>query len=189
MENYGRFWNSNHSSVRPSLCLPTSVRNYIENKISSIWLLCRHWRHPKLSLWQLTVPPVTTKLSIWRYFDFSVEKDSLRHLLEQYQYFLCWKSNWCLSAKMVLNLQQSLPRQTTVGHVFYKVSYLVDIQRYSIWPTRPHKVLSELRGLERDWTGSSFVAHYLIYLTGSKNAPARWRRDKLACAKLYIRAD
>ena len=42
-----------------------------ENKRSSIWQLCRHWWHRKLSLRQLTVPPVTTKLSNWRPFVFS----------------------------------------------------------------------------------------------------------------------
>ena len=45
---------------------------FTENKRSSIWELCRHWWHRKLSKWQLTVPPVTTKLSNWRPFVFSV---------------------------------------------------------------------------------------------------------------------
>ena len=36
-----------------------------ENKRSSIWKLCRHWWHRKLSIWQLTVPPVTTMLTIF----------------------------------------------------------------------------------------------------------------------------
>ena len=39
-----------------------------ENKRSPIWQLCRHWWHRKLSLRQLTVPPMTTKLSNWRSF-------------------------------------------------------------------------------------------------------------------------
>ena len=42
-----------------------------ENKRSSSWQLCHHWWHCKLSLWQLTVPPVTTKLSNWWSFVFS----------------------------------------------------------------------------------------------------------------------
>ena len=41
------------------------------SKRSSIWQLCLHWWHHKLSLWQLTVPPVTTTLSNWRSFVFS----------------------------------------------------------------------------------------------------------------------
>ena len=36
----------------------TYVINITENKRSSIWQLCRHWCHGKLSLRQLTVPPV-----------------------------------------------------------------------------------------------------------------------------------
>ena len=43
-----------------------------ENKSSSNWQLCHHLWHHKLSLRQRTVPRVTTKLSIWRYFVFSV---------------------------------------------------------------------------------------------------------------------
>ena len=35
------------------------------------WQLCRHWWHRKLSMWQLTLPSVTTKLSDWQYFVFS----------------------------------------------------------------------------------------------------------------------
>ena len=35
-----------------------------ENKKMSIWHLCHHWWHHEL-LWQLTVPPVTRKLSNW----------------------------------------------------------------------------------------------------------------------------
>ena len=34
-----------------------------QNKRSSIWQLCCHWWHCKLSEWQLTMPQVTTKLS------------------------------------------------------------------------------------------------------------------------------
>ena len=43
----------------------------IENKRSSIWQPCRHWWQRKLSLRQLTVPPVTTRLSNWWPFVFS----------------------------------------------------------------------------------------------------------------------
>ena len=49
---------------------------YTENKRSSISQL---WWHRKLSLWQLTVPPVTTKLSKWWPFVFSVH--NLRNIL------------------------------------------------------------------------------------------------------------
>ena len=41
------------------------------NKTLSIWQLCRDSWHRKFSLRQLTVPPVTTKLSNWRSFVFS----------------------------------------------------------------------------------------------------------------------
>ena len=45
---------------------------YTEKKRLSIWQLCRHWWHRKLSLRKLTLPPVTTTmLSNWRSF-FSV---------------------------------------------------------------------------------------------------------------------
>ena len=47
------------------------TKNSIENKRSSVWRHCRHWWHRKLSLRQLTVPPVTTKLSNWQPFVFS----------------------------------------------------------------------------------------------------------------------
>ena len=43
-----------------------------KNKGSSIWQLCHHWWHRKLSLRQLTVPPVMTKLSNWRPYVFCV---------------------------------------------------------------------------------------------------------------------
>ena len=33
--------------------------------------LCRHWWHRRLSLWQPTVPPVTTKLALWQLSVFS----------------------------------------------------------------------------------------------------------------------
>ena len=42
-----------------------------ENKRSPIWQICRHRWHRQLSLWQLTMPPVMTMLSSWRYFAFS----------------------------------------------------------------------------------------------------------------------
>ena len=42
-----------------------------ENKRWPIWQCCRYWCLRKLSFWQLTVPPVTTKLSNWRPFVFS----------------------------------------------------------------------------------------------------------------------
>ena len=45
-----------------------------ENKNSSIWQLCSHWLYRKLSEWQLTVPPVTTKLFDWRCFIFCVSQ-------------------------------------------------------------------------------------------------------------------
>ena len=45
---------------------PPFLQYITENKRSSIWQLCRHWWHRKLSLWQLAVPPITTKLSTWR---------------------------------------------------------------------------------------------------------------------------
>ena len=53
-----------------SFCVCTQpVRDDVtENKSSSIWQLCRHWWHRKLSLRQLAVPPVTKKLSNWRSF-------------------------------------------------------------------------------------------------------------------------
>ena len=38
-----------------------------ENKRSSICQLCRYWWHRKLSLRQLTVPPMTAMLSNWRF--------------------------------------------------------------------------------------------------------------------------
>ena len=41
------------------------ANNYTEKKRWSIWQLCRHWWHRKLSLRRFTVPPVTTKLSNW----------------------------------------------------------------------------------------------------------------------------
>ena len=47
-------------------------RHITENKISSIWQLCYHWWHRKLSLWQLTVSPVMVKLPNWQPFVFSV---------------------------------------------------------------------------------------------------------------------
>ena len=45
---------------------------YTENKRPSKWQHCRHRRHRELSFRQLTVPPVTTMLSIWRPFVFNV---------------------------------------------------------------------------------------------------------------------
>ena len=41
-----------------------------ENNRSSIWQFSCHWWHRKLSLRQLTVSPVTTKLSNWRLLGF-----------------------------------------------------------------------------------------------------------------------
>ena len=54
-------------------CVELGYQAYflIENKRSSIWQLCCHWWHRELSLWQFTVPPVTTKLWNWRPFVFS----------------------------------------------------------------------------------------------------------------------
>ena len=40
------------------------IRKQKVQKRSSIWQLCRHWWHHKLSLWQLTVPPVTQRWQI-----------------------------------------------------------------------------------------------------------------------------
>ena len=44
---------------------------FTENKRSSFWQLCPHWWHRKLPLRHPTVPPVTTKLSNWRFLIFS----------------------------------------------------------------------------------------------------------------------
>ena len=46
-------------------CNYTMTTLNIENKRSSIWQICRHWRHHNLPLRQLTVPPVMTMLSNW----------------------------------------------------------------------------------------------------------------------------
>ena len=57
-----------------------------ENKRSPIWQNCRHRWHRNLSLSQLTMPPVMTMLSSWRYFAFSeniscrTHDDSLKKL-------------------------------------------------------------------------------------------------------------
>ena len=59
------------SSLWVKVILDIGNHKTTENKRSSIWQLCRHWGHHKLSLWQLTVPPVTTTLSNWRSFVFS----------------------------------------------------------------------------------------------------------------------
>ena len=53
-----------------TVCL-AKLASATENKRLSIWQFCRHWWHRKLSLRQLTVPPVTTKLSNWRSFVFN----------------------------------------------------------------------------------------------------------------------
>ena len=51
-----------------------------ENKGLSVWQFCHHWWHCKLSLWQLTVLPMTTKLSNWRsLLTMKVLKDSISH--------------------------------------------------------------------------------------------------------------
>ena len=55
-----------------------------ENKRSSIWQLCRHWWHRKLLKWQLTVPPMRTKLSNWRSFVFSDGAAVRRKLNDSY---------------------------------------------------------------------------------------------------------
>ena len=63
-----------------------------EEKIWSIWQLCRQWWHRKLSLWQLMVPPVTTKLSTWWFFVFRewyTYKWQMKGILEKIK---CWKS-------------------------------------------------------------------------------------------------
>ena len=59
------------SSLWVKVILAIGNHKNTENKRLSIWQLCRHWWHRKLSLWQLTVPPVTTTLSNWRSFVFS----------------------------------------------------------------------------------------------------------------------
>ena len=46
--------------------------HFTENQRSYIWQLCLQWWQCKLSLRQLTVPPVTTKSSNWRPLVFSV---------------------------------------------------------------------------------------------------------------------
>ena len=56
--------------------LCTVMKYYTEHRRSSIWQLCRHWWHRKLSLRQLTMAPVTTKLSNLRPFVFSSIFDS-----------------------------------------------------------------------------------------------------------------
>ena len=43
---------------------PCRITSATENTMSSIWQLCRHWCHRRLSLRQLTVPPVPTKFQI-----------------------------------------------------------------------------------------------------------------------------
>ena len=55
------------SQLTPTVTVPhPDLGTFTKNKISSIWQLCRHLWHWKLSLWQLMVPPMTTKLSNWR---------------------------------------------------------------------------------------------------------------------------
>ena len=55
------------SSVWIKMILAIGNHKNTENKRSSIWQLCCHWWHHRLSLWQLTVPPVTTTLSNWSF--------------------------------------------------------------------------------------------------------------------------
>ena len=56
-------------SANPSLTLVQfAYKDWTtENKKSPIWQLCRYWCHRKLSLRQLTVPPMTAMLSNWRF--------------------------------------------------------------------------------------------------------------------------
>ena len=71
---------------------------FTENKRLSIWQLCRHWWHPKLSLIQLMVPPVMTKLSNWQIFVVSglviavladaIALDCIRPWMEWWLFFL-----------------------------------------------------------------------------------------------------
>ena len=61
--------------VKPWSMTPLSwlcMSLYTENKRLSIWQLCHHWWHHKLSQWQLMVPPVMSKLPNWRSFVCSV---------------------------------------------------------------------------------------------------------------------
>ena len=62
---------------RPTMSFLTTCCLIIENRRSPIWQLCRHWWHRKLSLRQLTVSPVTTKLWNWRPFVFIDADDFL----------------------------------------------------------------------------------------------------------------
>ena len=65
------------STFQLSHCSAVFNLLFTEKKRSSIWHLCHHWWHSQLSLRQLTVPPVTAKLSNWRSFVFSVVLDSV----------------------------------------------------------------------------------------------------------------
>ena len=48
----------------------------LKNKQPSIWQLCHHWWHRKLSLRQLKAPQITKKLSNWRPLVFSACSNS-----------------------------------------------------------------------------------------------------------------
>ena len=61
---------------------PHTNCNVDANKRSSIWQLCCHWWHRKLSKWQFGMPPVTTELSNWRYFVFYVQNVISMHSWE-----------------------------------------------------------------------------------------------------------
>ena len=60
-----------------------------EIKRSSIWQLFRHCWYRKLSLRKLTMPPITTKLSNWRFFVLSVAILSLCCWVEFEKYAIC----------------------------------------------------------------------------------------------------
>ena len=64
-------WEINYRKFTPRDWYAIRTDILTENKISSIWRLCRHLWHRKLSYWQLSVPLVTTKLSNWRSFVFN----------------------------------------------------------------------------------------------------------------------
>ena len=81
-----------HSVPADSLALLCVIVANTENKISSIWQPCRHWWHRKLSLWQLTVPPATTRLSIDDHL-FSVNA-STSLLAESGAIYICWPSGF-----------------------------------------------------------------------------------------------
>ena len=70
---------TSHSDNMANLrwCSPNGCRHYIgefvsitETEMSSFWRNFRHWRHWKLSFWQLSVQPVMKISSKWWHFRF-----------------------------------------------------------------------------------------------------------------------